>query len=84
MLIGVSVGMSIFLWIYFTSINGFYRLEVNGDTIRLHYALPSRTYTLHDEIARIESAYASRWGGGCSLRRAPARATRARRTILAM
>jgi hypothetical protein len=58
MLIAGSVGLSLFLWIYLTAINGFYAVDVDGQTMRLHYALPSRTHTLRNkDIAKIESAY---------------------------
>jgi hypothetical protein len=61
MLFGGGIGLALFLLVYFTSINGFYRLKVDGEEIRLHYILPSRTYTLsRDEITELERAYGNR------------------------
>ena len=55
MMVGVALALTIFLAIYFTAINGFYRLNVDGDTIRLHYILPARTYSVRrDDIVKLE------------------------------
>jgi hypothetical protein len=53
--IGASFALTIFLAIYFTAINGFYRLNIDGDMIRLHYILPARTYSVRrDDIVKLE------------------------------
>jgi hypothetical protein len=61
MMIGGGIGIGLFLLVYFTSINGFYTLSVEGEALRLHYALPSRTYTLpRANIANIDRVAGNR------------------------
>jgi hypothetical protein len=64
--IGTSIALMVFLGIYFSSLDGFYRLEIreNGQEIRLGYILPKRTLTLRRstiaEVRRVPS-YKGRW-----------------------
>jgi hypothetical protein len=64
--IGSGIALLIFLGIYFSSLDGFYRLEIqeNGQEIHLEYILPRRTLILRQsEIAEVrrEASYKSRW-----------------------
>jgi len=56
-LTGVFVSILIFLTVYFSSLNGFYRMDLEGDEVRLHYILPQRALVLRRaEIAEVTRA----------------------------
>ena len=66
MAIGVGTALLIFLGIYFSSLNGFYGLDVaeNGQEVRLNYILPRHTLTLkRSSIAEVRRVpgYKGRW-----------------------
>jgi hypothetical protein len=64
--IGTGVALLVFLGIYFSSLDGFYRLEIEeaGQDVRLEYILPRRTLNLKRSMiaeARRVPAYKTRW-----------------------
>ena len=64
--IGAGVAIVVFLGIYFSALDGFYRLEVqqNGEEIRLDYILPQRTLIFkRSDIAEARRlpSYKSLW-----------------------
>jgi putative copper export protein len=66
LLIGAAIALLVFLGIYFSSLDGFYQLNIraNGEEIRLGYILPKRTLTLRrSEIAEVRRvpSYKGRW-----------------------
>ena len=64
--IGAGIAVLVFLGVYFSSLDGFYGLEIreNGQEIRLDYILPKRTLTLRRskiaEVRRVPS-FKGRW-----------------------
>jgi len=61
--VGAGFALIIFLGIYFSSLDGFYRMEI-GPQVRLDYILPRRTILLNrSEIAEVRRvpSYKSRW-----------------------
>jgi hypothetical protein len=61
---GAALALAVFLAVYFSSLNGFYRLEVREDEFRMVFILPGRTRILQrGDIAGITSrpAYKTLW-----------------------
>jgi hypothetical protein len=55
--IGAGVALLVILGIYFTSLDGFYKLELQGDKIQLAYILPRRAEVFRrDQIAEVRRA----------------------------
>ena len=64
LLAGAGVALLIFLGVYFGSLGGFYRLEVQGDEFRLVYILPRRIRILpRADIGAVtaEPTYKALW-----------------------
>ena len=64
--LGAGTALMVFLGIYFSSLDGFYRLDMgkNGQEIHLDYILPKRTLILRrSEIAEVRRvpSYKGRW-----------------------
>jgi uncharacterized membrane protein len=58
-ILGAVVAIGIFAAIYFTSLDGFYGLEIAGSAVRLQYILPARTRTISlDKIIDVGTIYA--------------------------
>jgi hypothetical protein len=63
-LLGTVIGVGIFSALYFTSLNGFSHLDLEGGQLTIRYILPERTTVLaFDEVINVqeEPAYKGRW-----------------------
>ncbi len=61
---GLVVGLLVFMGAYFSSLDGFYGLDMDREDVRLAYILPSRTRMLHrSDIASVAAApaYKTLW-----------------------
>jgi hypothetical protein len=62
--VGLVASLTVFLGIYFSSLDGFYRMNIQGEEVRLIYILPERVRVLQRrEIAGVTErpAYKTLW-----------------------